>query len=239
MINKKGFNEINREFQTPQEEDFQLNHVLRKEFHDIFSTRIYTIDIADSEILNEKLIKILDEETASGESRNISNIAGHQTRDGLFLSDAESKPKQQLLQEMLRAITDISRAMEVDLENYIIECHESWSNINFPKSANMSHHHPMSHWACVYYVHVPENSGKLLINDPRGGITQMYAMPFASGKSPHKNDKIEPNIMAGRLVLVPGWLMHEVTPNLSDETRYTIAANFSYFMKKDLTNQPK
>jgi uncharacterized protein (TIGR02466 family) len=211
---------------------------IRKRIHDVFPTRIYTVDVADYELLNKNLIKIIDEERDLYGSRNISNKSGgHQTKDGKFLDAPDCEYKSRVLLEMTRAIESFSSDMNVDLENFAVRCQESWANINVRGSGNMSHVHPMTHWACVYYVYVPENAGMFLINDPRGGIPQMYSMPYINDESPYKNDKLEPDTPEGRLLIFPGWMSHEVSPNMSDEKRYTIAANFSYYMKKDLTNQ--
>jgi|LWDU01.1.fsa_nt_gi uncharacterized protein (TIGR02466 family) len=212
--------------------DFQLNPAIRKEYYDIFPTRVFTVDIADSKFLNNRLIKLLKDDALTGESRSISNIGGHQTKDGMFLDDTNSKAKHHLLQEMIRGINDISKSMHIDIENYDIECQQSWGNVNAPGAVNMIHMHPMTHWACVYYVCIPENSGKFIINDPRGALPHMYSTPYINGESPFKGDPLEPEISSGRLLIFPGWLSHEVSPNLSNENRYSIAANFSYVLKK-------
>ena len=44
-----------------------------------------------------------------------------------------------------------------------------WANINPPGGMNRPHLHPNSHFSGVYYIKAPQNSGKLVFNEPRPG----------------------------------------------------------------------
>ena len=103
----------------------------------------------------------------------------------------------------------------------------SWVNINPKGSRNYRHHHFTLNnrhlFAGVYYVKVPENSGAIIFHDPRGNHLQASVdMQYLSGASPPVY-AIQPK--AGECYYFPTWLEHEVSENLSEEDRISIAFN--------------
>ena len=101
-----------------------------------------------------------------------------------------------------------------------------WANINYPGCFNRPHLHPNSLFSGVYWVKTPVKSGNLMVYDPRAG-TQM-TMPN------RKEDKLPPELwrevhyepVAGRIIMFPAWMWHEVKPNESNDTRISISFNF-------------
>ena len=110
-----------------------------------------------------------------------------------------------------------------------------WANINRTGHGNEFHSHPGSYWSGVYYVDDggvsahPALGGELEFMDPRGPAPAMYAphLAFAlpGGLSAGTNQTIVPK--AGRLVMFPAWLLHQVRPYLGTEQRISIAFNLS------------
>ena len=105
-------------------------------------------------------------------------------------------------------------------------CGNMWANINYPGCFNRPHLHPNSLFSGVYWVKTPVKSGNLMVYDPRAG-TQM-TMPN------RKEDKLPPELwrevhyepVAGRCIMFPSWLWHEVKPNKSNDTRISVSFNF-------------
>lgn len=103
-----------------------------------------------------------------------------------------------------------------------------------PRSGHEPHKTDDALLGGVYYVNVPDNSGKLSLLDPRG-MSPMLESPdsdplFKTRKVPsppfHRTVGIEP--YAGLLILFPGWLMHQVLPSSGlseDEYRVSISLN--------------
>ena len=83
------------------------------------------------------------------------------------------------------------------------------------------HAHGGIAFAAVYYVNVPDNSGDLLLLDPRGGVN--WFSETAGTNSSQIYHRIKPK--AGHLVVFPGFLLHEVETNKSQDTRMCIANN--------------
>jgi uncharacterized protein (TIGR02466 family) len=75
--------------------------------------------------------------------------------------------------------------------------------------------------ACVYYVKAPENSGDLLLIDPRGSVN--WDWESKDGFDGAKYKRVKPK--EGKLVIFPGYVLHAVDPNNSKEERVSIAIN--------------
>lgn len=89
-----------------------------------------------------------------------------------------------------------------------------WTNVNNPGSRNVIHSHSQSHFSCVYYIQGTDtgdlrlvNPSNLLSNTINSGI---FVRDFYF--SPRDGD----------LILWPGWIPHEVEPNLSNKQRINI-----------------
>ena len=109
-----------------------------------------------------------------------------------------------------------------------------WANINRSGHGNEFHSHPGSFWSAVYYVDDggidgdAALGGELEFMDPRGPGPAMYAPQLAfgsAGLSVGANETVRPR--AGRLVMFPAWLLHQVRPYTGKAQRISIAFNLS------------
>ena len=109
-----------------------------------------------------------------------------------------------------------------------------WANVNRTGHANEFHSHPGSFWSGVYYVDdggAADDAalgGELEFMDPRGPGPAMYAPHLAfgsAGLSVGASETIRPK--AGRLVMFPAWLLHQVRPYRGNAERISIAFNLS------------
>jgi uncharacterized protein (TIGR02466 family) len=96
-------------------------------------------------------------------------------------------------------------------------------NPMMPGKNNSPHHHPDCMLAVVYYVKIPQNSGDILLHDPRGSILWQdpQARTDVNWQSYRPYHKITPT--PGMLLIVPGYVVHSVETNLSQEMRLSIA----------------
>lgn len=91
---------------------------------------------------------------------------------------------------------------------------EMWANINGPGCYN--HHHTHSGVISgVFYLQVPENSGKLVLVNPSVRSDGHYLRV--------PNYMVTPSNLA--CIMFPSWLEHYVEPNLSDSERISISFN--------------
>jgi hypothetical protein len=96
-------------------------------------------------------------------------------------------------------------------------------NPMMPGKNNSPHHHPECLLAVVYYVTVPNNSGDILLHDPRGSVLwrDPQARTDITWDSYRPYHKITPT--PGMLLIFPGYVVHSVESNLSQEMRLSIA----------------
>ena len=101
-----------------------------------------------------------------------------------------------------------------------------WANINGPGNYNRPHVHPNSLFSGVYWIKSPENSGNLMLYDPRPG-THMSMPNRTDGKLPPELwREVQYSPKAGTCIMFPSWLWHEVKPNQSSDTRISVSFNF-------------
>ena len=104
---------------------------------------------------------------------------------------------------------------------------DSWMN-EHPKGAwTDEHNHKGANFVVVYYIHVPENSGTLMVRDPMeyhwGGSHGMQ-IRGTTGDSIWYH--IGP-VKTGDIIMFPGWIYHKTEKNQVDESRYVMSINFS------------
>jgi len=110
-----------------------------------------------------------------------------------------------------------------------------WANINRSGDANEYHSHPGAYWSGVYYVDDggidddPSLGGELEFMDPRGPMAAIYAPHLAvampGGLKAGANEPVIPK--AGRLVMFPSWLLHQVRPYRGNAERISVAFNLT------------
>lgn len=106
---------------------------------------------------------------------------------------------------------------------------KSWFSYHQKYNWNTPHGHGDNAFVGVYYIKTNDNSGDLLLHDPRGTVTFTHFFDEDSKKETvgcRSYIKIKPKV--GDLVLFPSYIVHSVEPNMSDETRISLALNFKY-----------
>ncbi len=100
---------------------------------------------------------------------------------------------------------------------------QSWINVH-PKGAwTREHHHQHVAVAVAAYLHVPKNSGRLLIKDPLG--VYKYNEPLIYGYHDKGFDWEAVDVESGDILFFPGWLTHKTEVNSSEHDRYVMSMN--------------
>ena len=100
-----------------------------------------------------------------------------------------------------------------------------WININKFKDYNQYHTHPQSIFSGVYYIKVPKNSGSIIFKNPSSlGIENNWYYDIKEYNS-FNSCVWEINPYENKLLIFPGWLEHQVLPNLNCEERITLSFN--------------
>ena len=187
------------------------------EYH--FPTMIYIKDFPDSEKLNKYL-----EDHIMRWSQNDKGVS--KTNAGGWHSSTDMNQKEKynpLTRELFNMQEEIYQKENLSRKPVL---GNMWANINYPGNSNRPHLHPNSLFSGVYWIKTPMKSGNLMLYDPRPGAHT--TMPNRKeGKLPSqlwKEIHYEPK--AGRCIMFPAWMWHEVKPNESNDTRISVSFNF-------------
>lgn len=168
----------------------------------LFSTPVWSTMLDDYQILNDNLLS-----------------ASRQYKQGQDYFDITNDAVQSLKKQVLPIISDIAKDCGLS-ESFTITGRQ---NPMMPGNNNSPHHHPDCMLAVVYYIRVPARSGDILLHDPRGSILWQdpQARTDVTWKSYRPYHKITP--VPGMLLIFPGYVIHSVEHNLSNDLRLSIA----------------
>ena len=105
-----------------------------------------------------------------------------------------------------------------------IETINCWINKYKKNNFAVPHKHQQGGWSAVYMMKIPKDSNSIFrVHNPLGLTYNSELMEnFAT---------LDINAKEGSVLIMPGALEHEVTSNMSEETRITAAMNFRMFDK--------
>ena len=116
----------------------------------------------------------------------------------------------------------VASDLKINNEFYLTS---SWSTINEKGSKHHNHSHHNTLLSAVYYVQA--ESGQLIINSPTNGMFPNFDFKFDVKEWNVFNSKSwKIDVKTGDLVIFPGWLHHNTTPNEHEEPRVILGANF-------------
>ena len=187
------------------------------EYH--FPTPIYIKDIPNAEQLNKHLEDHIIRWSQNDSGERKTNAGGWHSKTDMNKKE-EYNP---LTRELFNMQEEIYQKEHLSMKP---ACGNMWANVNYPKCYNRPHIHPNSLFSGVYYVTAPKNSGNFMIYDPRPGV-QMAMPNRKEGKIPPEHwREVHYAPIAGRRIMFPSWLWHEVKPNESNQTRISVSFNF-------------
>jgi uncharacterized protein (TIGR02466 family) len=110
-----------------------------------------------------------------------------------------------------------------DIKNkYDVQISYFWANINNVGHSNTTHAHLQSFLSGVFYIKVPENSGRIcFIRDYKeSSLISQYGNPTQNELN-FSSYAYQPE--EGQLIIFPSWLPHRVEPNQSNDERISMA----------------
>ena len=188
------------------------------EYH--FPTFVYIKDIPNSEKLNKYLEEhIMHWVQTDPKGKKRTNVNGWHSKTDMNQKEEYNPLTRELfnMQEEIYQKENLSRKPV---------CGNMWANINYPGCYNRPHLHPNALFSGVYWIKTPVKSGNLMLYDPRPGV-QMTMPNRKEGKlSPEFWREVQYEPKAGRCIMFPAWLWHEVQTNESNDTRISVSFNF-------------
>ena len=204
----------------------------------LFPTPVVALEIENATSLSADLRAVIEERERTHPGTVHSNMGGYQS--SWDMEQWGGAPAQRLLgiakgladRMTTTADTDVTRGLNRNSAPQPWICN-MWANINRSGDANDFHSHPGSFWSAVYYVddggipNDPTLGGELEFSDPRGALPMMNAphLRMAGSLSAGATERVVPK--AGKLVMFPSWLMHQVRPYKGSAVRISIAMNLA------------
>ena len=184
-----------------------------------FPTIIYIKDIPNALQLNQYLEQKIIQWSQQDKGEQKTNAGGwHSTTD--MNKKEEYNP---LTKELFDVQDEIFKKEFLDLKPVL---GNMWANINYPGCFNRPHLHPNSLFSGVYWIKTPPNSGNLMLYDPRPGTHTTLPNRKEGKLPPQLWREVHYEPVAGRIIMFPAWLWHEVKPNESNDTRISVSFNF-------------
>jgi len=191
--------------------------MIHREFY--FPTPVYIYDVPNPVELNRDLEKYIIEWSQRDKGIAKTNVNGwHSTTE--MHKDPFAKP---LLDELWKMIHEIFKIEQLEREPIL---GNMWANINTEEAYNKMHIHPNALFSGVYYVKAPLKSGILNILDPRPGSQIIHPVRKKENLPPSLWKNVEFQPVAGRAIIFPAWVWHEVLPNKSKDARISVSFNF-------------
>jgi uncharacterized protein (TIGR02466 family) len=204
----------------------------------LFATPLVMFDVPDAAVLNKELRAVIEEREKSHPSTRKTNVGGWQSSVDMDRWGGPPAIK------LLAYARSVANRMTTDIEGKtgngpypghfaVTWLGSMWANINRDGHRNEFHSHPGAFWSGVYYVDDggigadPSLGGELEFMDPRGPLPVMNAphLRFAGGLTAGTTEKLQPK--AGRMVIFPAWLLHQVRPYHGTAERISIAFNLA------------
>ena len=188
------------------------------EYH--FPTPVYIKDLPNAVQLNQYLEQqIVKWSQTDPEGKKRTNVNGWHSKTDMNLKEEYNV----LTKELFAMQYEIFKKEFLDLKPVL---GNMWANINYPGGYNRPHLHPNSLFSGVYWIKTPLKSGNLMLYEPRPGA-QCHMPRREEGQLPPELwREIHYEPVAGRCVMFPAWLWHEVQPNRSNDTRISVSFNF-------------
>jgi uncharacterized protein (TIGR02466 family) len=186
----------------------------------IYSTPIWEASLPDFQDHRENFIQaVRDFKDLHPEGVNKSNIGGSYQSPMTLTKEPIMAPLFEFISQMgMKAAFDMQF---VNCDTYITA---AWVNFNDTRSAVQYDHIHQDTFSGVFYLKIPENSGKLILTNP--GLNPLWQGAMLSEqKNKFTADRLKIEPVEGHIFIWPSYLPHGVEPNNHDDERISIAFN--------------
>jgi hypothetical protein len=208
------------------------------EIASLFATPLVVYDVPDAAPLNADLRRVVEQRERTHPTTQHSNLGGYQSTWDMDKWGGVPAIK------LLAIGRNIANRVTTDAQGtpgqgphpgfFAVTWQANmWANINRTGHGNEYHCHRGAYWSGVYYVDDggidadPALGGELEFMDPRGPVPTMLAphLRVAMPRNLSSTERLSPK--AGRLVMFPSWMMHQVRPYRGTAERISIAFNLT------------
>jgi len=183
---------------------------------DIFKTSLYTttLDQLDNNAMSDYCLQY----SKSVPSVTVSNQSGYQSPR----LTGEHAPLNEMFKEIDYTTNAFAQRLGLRMPTFIDSV---WININKPGATNMEHRHPKTMLSGVFYLKVPQNSGRIVFTNPISNFDMIWTDDYIDNYTPYNSECHYHMPINNELILFPSWLSHKVEKNNSDSDRVSLAFN--------------
>jgi uncharacterized protein (TIGR02466 family) len=190
------------------------------EMHYLFPTALWKTNVPLTEKEKSDLINYHNEIRETTQGKNYSNNSW-QSQDK-FSEHESFIPLKKLLQD------NITPIQEEIFKRYSIELANMWFNSQELGMWNKLHSHGVFGLSGVYYLKVPEGSGKIVFERnllEKNVIDNVWGLCDSSFEPSVTTVEVQPK--EGDLIIFPSWIGHWVDRSKSIDTRISVAFNLT------------
>lgn len=195
----------------------------------VFSTPIWEASLPSFEVHKENFLKcVLEFRKKYPEGVKKSNLGGGYQSPMNLTNEQELSPLFEFVCQMgMKAAFDLQF---VNVDTYITA---AWVNFNDTRSCINYDHVHQDTFSGVFYLQIPEKSGKLVLNNQ--GINPLWQGGMLPDKKNKFNcDKLKLDPIEGQIYLWPSYVPHGVEPNDHDDARISISFNVICIPKQNV-----
>jgi uncharacterized protein (TIGR02466 family) len=181
---------------------------------DIFKTSIYKTSLENKEYI-DYFYNIIEEQKKLYNLNYISNVGGFQTKPFNIVNN-KNIYNDVFINPALEYMKQFNKTYDVILSNF-------WINSNNKNDYNLLHNHNDSNISGVYYIKVPENSGRIVFQN--GDLGKMNSKNQYCFDDPNFYSRFFFPIKQYDLILFSSDIFHYVEPNRSNDERISVAFN--------------
>lgn len=186
----------------------------------VFSTPVWDSSLPDFENLKDSFLNcVTSYREKHPEGVKKSNLGGGYQSPMKLTNEPEMAPLFEFVCQMGRKASMDLQFVDVDV--YVTA---AWVNFNDSRSCVNYDHVHQDTFSGVFYLQIPEKSGKLVLSNP--GLNSLWQGCMLTDKKNKFNaDKIRIDPQEGRVFIWPSYLPHGVEPNDHDESRISVSFN--------------
>lgn len=187
---------------------------------------VWTFKAPRYESLNQRLLSLIEKERRS--TPNSRECEGREMwQSQRYVGD--DPPVKKVFETIFQVARDVAEFLKWDVTDRTPACTVCWANVHPKGSYHTRHIHPATiHLSGVYYIQAPENCGDIVFHDLSRFLGLWGNVPETLEQTNHNACSLAVKPEAGLCVLFPGYLMHEVETNRSEEDRIGLAFNINF-----------
>lgn len=194
----------------------------------LFTTPVYVNQIVDTQVDNE-FRDVIDTLKQNDEFQLNQTTECQLLSDPSFTKNLFDTGKlntfKTYLEENIRNYVKMVVPDYVKNRNYDFNIDSSWLTLNKKGHYSHMHHHGDSDVSGVFYVKTNSNDGRLVLENPNRLSTTSYLL-----NTWQECAFVRPE--TNKLILFPGWLIHRVEKNTTDEERISFSFNCMFKREK-------